>query len=278
MINFKKKIFLCYASEDSEVAERIHLSLVNEKFRVFFDEKSLPPAGDYDSRIYAAIDQCDLFIFLITKNSIAPGKYTLTELRFAREKWESPIDKVLSVNLNRLPANLIPSYLSAATMLSIQGNAPSEVRAVVKKMLKVKIDVVKIALFFVFALLVYLFDIGNYVFVSNTYTHPSGQFDKQGEMWIEYPPYAIGNNFYFKEDHRDGKFIYLYDETRYKEGDPKRIFYMRIPISEGMAEWSYPNPFYWQPLYYTKRESWFLRFKCDNWRYKYSEVAYSWCW
>ena len=58
--------------------------------------------------------------------------------------------------------------------------------------------------------------------------HPTGSFERQGEVWVEYPPYGSGQNHRFKEARRDSDFIYLYDETRYEEGDPVRV--LQIPF------------------------------------------------
>lgn len=128
------KVFLCYASEDKTVAEKIQLALLSADCTVFFDEESLPPAGDYYARIRTAIRECDLFVFLITVHSISDGRFTLTELKFVRERWPTPFGKVLAVNIGGVSASAIPNYLTAATMLSIYGNAPSEVRAAVEKL------------------------------------------------------------------------------------------------------------------------------------------------
>jgi hypothetical protein len=92
------------------------------------------------------------------------------------------------------------------------------------------------------------------IVAANIYVHPSGSFERQGEVWVEYPPYASGKNFRFKEARRDSDYIYLSDETRHKENDPVRILYLRIPISGGMVQWSYPNPFEWQDLYPVSRK------------------------
>ncbi len=132
------KIFLCHASEDKPIAEPIQLALVNAGHTVFYDEQSLPPGGDFHERIEKAIRECDLFIFLMTKNSLQTGKYTLTEMSFARERWPSPVGKVLPVNLHELPSSEVPPYLSAVTLLNIQGNPASEVRAAVANLLKKK--------------------------------------------------------------------------------------------------------------------------------------------
>jgi hypothetical protein len=269
------KIFLCYASEDRTVAEKIQLALASANCTVFFDEQSLPAGGDYHDRIRKAIERCDLFIFLITSTSVAPGKFTLTELKFARDKWPSPVGKVLPVNLEGLPPSAIPSYLSATTILSVHGNAPSEVRDAVevllenkartkKRILKAAVASVVLALTISIGLVQIrslqvapsLNDAPPNIqppqpktLASDVYVHPSGSFERQGEIWVEYPSYKPGHNFRFKEARRDDQFIYLYDETRHKENDPVRVFYLRLPVSGGMAEWSYPNPFQWQPLY-----------------------------
>lgn len=127
------KIFLCHASEDKPIAETIQLALVNAGHIVFFDEHSLPPGGDYHERIEKAIRESDLFVFLISTNSLKPGKYTLSELSLARELWPSPIGRVLPVNLHNLPSSEIPPYLSSVTLLTIKGNPASEVRSAVAK-------------------------------------------------------------------------------------------------------------------------------------------------
>jgi len=75
------------------------------------------------------------------------------------------------------------------------------------------------------------------------YVHASGSFEKQGDMWVEYPEYAPGEHYEFKELRRDNEYIYLYDETRRK--DPGRVMHLRIPIAGGIAQWSYPNPIQW---------------------------------
>lgn len=64
---------------------------------MFFDKASLPAGGDYHSRIQNAVQGADIFIFLITPNSVAQGSYAPKELKYAREKWADPKEKILSV-------------------------------------------------------------------------------------------------------------------------------------------------------------------------------------
>lgn len=67
------QISLSYASEDQELAEDIQLALSGAGHDVFFDEASLPPGGDYRARIAHAVKDADIFIFLISPNSVEPG-------------------------------------------------------------------------------------------------------------------------------------------------------------------------------------------------------------
>ncbi|NRT57200.1 toll/interleukin-1 receptor domain-containing protein [Sphaerotilus uruguayifluvii] len=128
-------VFLCHASEDKQQVEAMQLALANAGVNVFYDQESLPAAGDYQARIRAAIKQCDVFVFVASPASIMPGRFTLTELKFARERWPSPVARVLSVTLGEVKAAELPQYLQAATILSISGNAAAEVRASVDSLL-----------------------------------------------------------------------------------------------------------------------------------------------
>lgn len=125
------KVFLSYASEDREVADQVHLALTGAGHEVFFDRESLPPAGDYHAQIRSAIQESDLFLFLITPHSVEPGGYPVTELKFARRKWPHPKSRVLSVRLGNTPWEMIPGYLRAVTVLEPEGNLAAEVVAAV---------------------------------------------------------------------------------------------------------------------------------------------------
>src|SRR4051794_20623152 len=127
-------VFLCYASEDRDIAERIQLALLGANFNVFFDSQSLSPGADFQARIRAEIEESDVFVFLITHYSVARGKFTLTELQFARNKWPHPAGHVLGVNLTDMGPSSIPNYLKAATSLHINGDAPAEVRAAIEQL------------------------------------------------------------------------------------------------------------------------------------------------
>jgi hypothetical protein len=98
---------------------------------VFFDAESLPAGGDYHARIRKAVDDSDLFVFLISNYSIAKGSYCLSELTLARERWPHPKGRVIPVRISAVSFDLIPNYLRAVTILEPDGSIPADVLFVV---------------------------------------------------------------------------------------------------------------------------------------------------
>jgi hypothetical protein len=127
------RIFLSYASEQSKLAERIELTLRNEGHTVFFDRSSLPEGESFDSRIRKAIRRCSLFIFLISRNSIAAGAYALTELEMAKRRWKRLSGRLLPVIVDNVEIAQAPAPLSTLNVLRPAGNLVAEVSAAVSR-------------------------------------------------------------------------------------------------------------------------------------------------
>jgi hypothetical protein len=102
--------------------------------QTFFDHERLPPGGDFNSRIQSAVQRSDLFVFLISPDSVASGCYALTELGLARRKWRHPEGRVLPVMLRPVPVPDIPPYLSSVTVLEPVGNPEAEVAQAIATM------------------------------------------------------------------------------------------------------------------------------------------------
>jgi hypothetical protein len=130
----KSTIFLSYASSLDETAARIEFSLKGEGHAVFRDRTALPPGESFDARIRAAIEESDLFVFLISPESVTPGRYTLTELKFAEQKWGHPAGRVLPVLAEPTPIDAIPAFLRAVSILKPHGNLVAEVAAEVARL------------------------------------------------------------------------------------------------------------------------------------------------
>ena len=126
------KVFISYKqSETKKTAEAISLCLLSDGHKVFLDENSLPVGGTFDNRIRDAVEQSDFFIFLLSPGSVAPGSYTLTELKYAQKKWVNPDGYVLPVLAESTDFDEIPSYLQAVNILKPKGNTAAEVCAIV---------------------------------------------------------------------------------------------------------------------------------------------------
>jgi TIR domain len=128
------KIFLSYAAQDKSAAETVAFSLRNRGYLVFLDRDDLPPGGSYDDQIERAVKGSDIFVFLISPDSVMEGRYTLTELKFARQKSPTPNGYVLPVMARKTPFENIPTYLRAVTILEPVGSIAAETSAAVDSM------------------------------------------------------------------------------------------------------------------------------------------------
>lgn len=128
------RIFLSYARADTPIAEEIAVTLKQAGHRVFFDQHRIQAAEDFNRVIWGEIQKADLFVFLISPNSVASGSYAQTELGFAERKWSNPERRVLPVVVEPTEFNTLPVYATICHILSPKGNVPAEVRAEVSKL------------------------------------------------------------------------------------------------------------------------------------------------
>ena len=91
------RIFLSFPSELELQAGNIAQSLRNCDHDVFFSHDDLPPGDSFDARVEKAIESSDFMVFLISPESVTRGRYTLSELAFAKTKWPNPSNRVLPV-------------------------------------------------------------------------------------------------------------------------------------------------------------------------------------
>lgn len=125
------RIFLSYASEQKNIAEPIAFSLRQRGHKVFLDKDDLPAGASYDDQIEEAIATSDVFLFLISPESVTKGRFTLTELSFARKKWPLAHRNILPVMAVPTAFDDVPNYLKAVTVLEPQGSIAAEVASAV---------------------------------------------------------------------------------------------------------------------------------------------------
>lgn len=130
------KVFLSYAHQQRRMAEEVNVALTTRGHAVFFDRFDLKPGLAYDMAIQRNVKACDLFVILLSQDSLTPGAYTLTELGFAKEKWKNPSGRILPVAAGPIVIPTIDAYLRAVTILHPQGNVAAEVAARVDTLLE----------------------------------------------------------------------------------------------------------------------------------------------
>jgi len=130
----KFHVFLSYASKQRELAESLYYSLTNNGYMVFFDRNNLPVGMEYNNAIHAAIGHSDIFIFMISPDSVAEGHYTMTELKFAGERWPAANGFLLPVMTITTGYDHIPAYAKSVTVLTPEGSMVAEVTAEVEKL------------------------------------------------------------------------------------------------------------------------------------------------
>ena len=121
------RIFLSYPHEHRRIAETIRLSLEEGGHEVFFDRTSLAPGEGYGGAIRQQIERSDLFVFLLSPESVQTGRFILTELGLAEQKWRIPHQHVLPVLIAPVPLDLIPPFLAAVSILEPRGDVAAEV-------------------------------------------------------------------------------------------------------------------------------------------------------
>jgi len=128
------QIFLSYASEHREKADQLALALRERGHEVFLDRDDLKEGVGYNKAIEDEIRQSDLMVFLISPESVAPGRYTLTELGIARRHWRSPSRRLLPVMIEPTDMAQVPTFAKAVNIVKPKGSMVAEVAAAVDKL------------------------------------------------------------------------------------------------------------------------------------------------
>ncbi len=84
-------IFLSYASDDLEAAERIKTALEAAGVEVWFDKRRLEAGDDWDQKIRRNVDNCSLFVPIVSRatESRAEGYF--------RREWARAADRALGI-------------------------------------------------------------------------------------------------------------------------------------------------------------------------------------
>ena len=109
------KIFISYASESRPIADRLRGALQADGHRVFQDREEIVVSEAFHRRIREEIQRSDIFLFLASKESVTPGAYALSELKFAERKWRNPEGHVVVFMLGDIQPDALPGYLGSVS-------------------------------------------------------------------------------------------------------------------------------------------------------------------
>jgi TIR domain len=126
------RIFLSYAREHLSEAQQVDAALEAEGHEIFFARDSISAGSQFGRAIREAVAGSDLFVFLVSPESVEPGSYCLTELGFARERWRRPADRILPVVVAPMPPESFPHDIQSLSALYPTGNLAAEVVACVE--------------------------------------------------------------------------------------------------------------------------------------------------
>jgi uridine kinase len=76
-----KKVFISYAKEDAEIAERLYVDLKRCGVQTWLDSENLLPGQNYKLTIEKAIEECSYFIALLSSNSVSKQGFIQKELK-----------------------------------------------------------------------------------------------------------------------------------------------------------------------------------------------------
>ena len=79
----RSRVFIAYATEDREVAERLFNALTARGFAAWLDRHKLLPGQDWPHRIEDAIASSDFFIACFSKRSVRKRGGFQAEIRYA---------------------------------------------------------------------------------------------------------------------------------------------------------------------------------------------------
>jgi hypothetical protein len=92
------QVFLSYAKEDAELAQRLYQDLNRARFSVWLDSKKLLPGQNWPRAIEAAIETSDFFLACFSSHSVRKRGGFQSEVRYALDcARQLPLDEIYIV-------------------------------------------------------------------------------------------------------------------------------------------------------------------------------------
>lgn len=110
------KVFICYAEEDFEAAERMYNELLQIRQDPWMDKKSIVPGQKWEPTIREAIRTSDYFLAILSPHSVGKRGYVQKELRLGLEA----LDQFPDTEIFLIPVRIAPCDPSHLRLKEIQ--------------------------------------------------------------------------------------------------------------------------------------------------------------
>lgn len=98
----KLKVFLCHSSKDKPSARELYNQLTTNNFDAWFDEQNLLPGQRWEDEITRAMQNTDVVIVCLSKDSVSKAGYVNKEIKYAFDKYDEKPDGSIFI----IPARL----------------------------------------------------------------------------------------------------------------------------------------------------------------------------
>jgi len=102
---FKSKIFISYANNDRDYADKIRRTLMNERFVLNIDEKNIQVGENIKNVISNEIKSSSIFIVLLSQNSIK-SDFVNNEIKYAIENGKKILPVLIEKDVD-IPTELM---------------------------------------------------------------------------------------------------------------------------------------------------------------------------
>ncbi|HET9055741.1 MAG TPA: TIR domain-containing protein [Chitinophagaceae bacterium] len=106
------KVFISYAREDRDTAEKLFDFLTLYRYEPWLDKKKLLPGQDWNTEIRLALKKADFIVLLLSKTSIAKRGFVQREFKLALEYCEEKLDSDIYIIPCKIDDCEVPDKLS----------------------------------------------------------------------------------------------------------------------------------------------------------------------
>ncbi len=121
--NRRLRVFLCHSSDDKSIVRNVYKLLSSEKWiDPWLDEKSLTPGQDWKFEIENAINETDVVIVFLSRNSVSKEGFVQKEIKNVLDKFdEKPVGTIFIIPI-RVEECEVPKRLAELHWIDISIN------------------------------------------------------------------------------------------------------------------------------------------------------------